>query len=122
MWHIQDQVEKAGKSEKVVKCKNVRYFPIENQGSTDFGRLKFRCLRIIIKSDKKYELSISLNTARGIDFPGFTIKHPLNQFTGKCEQEKYDLVTHFERRLMELGGATLKDQIMELFIQRLTST
>ena len=118
-WHVQEQEEKIGKSCNIVKCKRVRFFPIDNGGDIGFGKLGFLCLKIIIRSDKGYELTLNLSTARGINYPTFKIKHPWNKIENKNgEVEAYDTQREFERRIKAFGGDSLVNEIMGLFASR----
>ncbi len=117
-WHVQEQEEKVGKQVNIVKCKHVRMFPIEGAGGTTFGMLRFLCLRIIMRSDKGYELTLNLSTARGMNNPTFKVKHPKIVADADANVEVYDLQRSFESRMVALGGESLKNEIMGLFAER----
>lgn len=116
-WEMQWQEEKIGKLCLDVLCKRIRMFPVETETGTEFQKLSFLCLRIIIKQ-KNTVLVLTLNTIRGYDFPGFTIKHAESE--GKVLKESYPYQDEFEKRLIQLGGGTpeLKNKIMQCFAER----
>lgn len=53
MWKIIEQIEKVKKQEFKVKCKNLRFFPIQNNGETAFGRFKFLMLKVILQHERE---------------------------------------------------------------------
>ena len=116
-WTIEWQEEKIGKQCIDTQCKRIRMFPVETAEGITFQSLKFLCLRIIITNDKGYTLVLTLNTVKGPQFPGFSIKHPTNQ-DGKTEKESYPYQSNFETRLAKLCGEQQKNTIMQLFTER----
>ena len=50
-WSIVPQVEKAGRTSSVVKCKRLRFFPItDKREHTTFGRFQFLLLRVVLRN------------------------------------------------------------------------
>jgi hypothetical protein len=141
-WTIIEQEETVGKEKIPVRCKNVRFFPIEKKGAIQgFGKLKFLLLQIVVQSDKGSELKLKLNASAGINHPHFIVAHrdtmeypEIIVGSGKNKRripdtlaskqrkpgmkEVYD-AKDFDTRASKLFGQSLKDEIVTLFAEKL---
>ena len=72
-WQIVEQEEKVGKDDvRIVKCKQIKFFPSEKDGEVRFIPLRFKVLKVIIRSDNGVEHIISWSAYKGT--PRFTYK------------------------------------------------
>jgi hypothetical protein len=140
-WIIVEQVEVYGRNRIPVKCKWLRYFPIEGKhGEVSFGKLKMPLFQVLVRNGSGMELKVKLNAAEPM-FPEWTIQHPDRldyrtitvgegrrkktipdmlspKATVKGEREKHNHQT-IEPRLTRLFGAVLATEIIDLFARKL---
>lgn len=137
MYKIVPQEEKIRKETRLVDCKNIRFLPLEKNGSVSFIPLKHLLLQVIIEDDNKEQLKLKLSTSGGINNPKFFVEHPsmmvhptITVGQGKNKRkiadvlspkvkklglkEEYDL-SGFEERLRSLAGTSLTATILQLF-------
>jgi len=140
-WHIIEQEEKRGKNTFKVRCKRLKYFPIEKPTGTEFGRLGFLLFQVVVERDGGYRLRLKLNASQGLINPKWVIQHP--------DREDYQTVTigehkrrrdvpdvlspkvkipgekevltldEFETRTKKMLGETLAQEVITLLISRL---
>jgi hypothetical protein len=74
-WIINTQEETRGKNKFDVKCKRIKFFPVEGKGGeTHFKALGFVLLQIIVEDEKSGTLlKLKLNASKGVESPTFAI-------------------------------------------------
>jgi hypothetical protein len=141
-WKIIDQEESQGRYKVTVRCKRIRFFPIEGKGGeTHFKPLAFPLLQVILKDEKSgVEIKVKCN-ATDLNHPTFIIHHPdkLERPTmivgeGKRRREVPDMLAPLERvpgekerhtlktieeRLSQFAGVLVATEVMDLFAIKL---
>lgn len=142
-WTIIMQEESVGKLKLPVRCKALRFFPMETGGGeTIFKALAFPILQVIVRDGKGNTLKLKCNAGRGINNPEFTVQHPDTEehptmivgegkrrrevpdmLAAKVkkagEKERYSTLAAFKSRVSPFLGAELTEEIISLFAARL---
>jgi hypothetical protein len=143
-WIINTQEETRGKNKFDVKCKRIKFFPVEGKGGeTHFKALGFVLLQIIVEDEKSGTLlKLKLNASKGVESPTFAIQHadklerptfivgegkkrrevpdmlrPLEKVKG--EVERYNTLKEFEERISKFLGVLVAGEVLDLFAVRL---
>lgn len=140
-WEIIEQEEKRGKNSYLVRCKKLRFYPIERPTGTEFGRLNFLLFQVIVQNAQGYRLRLKLNASQGLTHPKWVIQHPdkedyqmktVGQGRNKRiipdllspkikyqgEKETFTL-QEFEARTTKMLGGTMAQEVITLLASRL---
>lgn len=113
-WRLIEQTEKNKKEEISVKCKHLRFFPIQNGGETAFGRFKFMMLRVIVRhEDEGKDHVITYNDRGGKDT--FIYHWPSVKVQG---QDSFTSLQRLHDFLKSRGD--IADQVVDAFKERMS--